>query len=347
MTEEIIYSQFTGEDFTPVIELMKSTYPGHEISDERYLFWEYVRNPDGRVIMNIASNGRQTIAHYAIIPRKFIFHKQQLDGSVSVNTITHPDFRGKNLFSKLASETFRQCHDRRILFTIGFPNPVSLPVIKKKNIFDVTGALTVMFRPLNPVKTLSRYFSGKKDKSGDEIPLSIIISNKDVSLFDITSASESYNKLLLAFNGKGHITTHRNVEFFKWRYIDIPRRTYFSLKHSAGEINAVIVFRAKYIYGIRCLVIVDIIGIKQDAIDQLLQEVNMIAKRNNMDLILTAICQHTEEYHTLKSAGYFSLPQFLLPQKLAFIVKRHHNDCPEEVLYFESWFLTFGDYDIF
>ena len=347
LSDQIKISRYAGENFGPIVNLMNSTYAEHEISDERYLYWEYMRNPDGKAIMNVASVQDVIVSQYAVIPRKFIFRGRTMNGSVSVNTITHPSFRGMNLFPKLAAETFRQCGENNILFTMGFPNPVSLPVIKKKNIFSITGSLSVLFRPMNPVGSLYRFISGRREKSGSDIPLSISISDKRNSVFDIHTESPAYEKLLTAFNKREQLTTYRSVEFFKWRYIDIPRRTYYALKHVDGELNAIIVFRSKYIYGIRCLVIVDIIATGQESVKRLLIEIKNVAKENNIDLIFSAVSPFADEIDTLKSSGYFSIPGFLLPQKLAFIIKKHRDDCPEEVMHFGNWFLTFGDYDIF
>ncbi len=345
--EEPVISEFKDDNFASIVELMQTTYPGHEISDERYLYWEYARNPDGKALMNIASAKGKVISQYAVIPRQFVFRGKTLMGSVSVNTITHPDFRGRNLFPLLVKETFRQCSERDILFTIGFPNPISLPVIKKKEIFTVAGSLSVLFKPINPVASLIRYFGSKKEKSGGDIPLAISIKDNSISKFDIASSSVNYNQLLNHFNKREFLTTNRSIDFFKWRYIDIPRRTYYSLSQGSGELNGVIVFRSKYIYGIRCLVIVDIIAKNQEAVRKLVNEVNRIAKDNRIDLLFSAVTVYTDEYETLRSAGYFSLPDFILPQKLAFIVKKHRSDCPDDIMHFGNWFLTFGDYDIF
>jgi hypothetical protein len=344
---DVEITSFSGNNFDSIIELTNAEYEGREIASERYLYWEYVMNPNGHSIMHLAQSNGKLAAQYAVIPRQFNFSGNVIKGSLSVNTLTHPDFRGKNLFKQLAEKTFEVCRKQGILFTIGFPNRVSLPVIGKKNIFSITGSLVVLFRPLNPVNTFFRYLSNRS-KSGEEIALTVDTHiGENIFPFDISSSSTAYTKMLREFNFNTRLTTHRDVDFFKWRYIDIPRRTYHSVIYGNDDMKALIVLRAKYIYGIRCLIIVDIISIDQHAVKKLLNEVDRIAKENKIALIFSALPRHSEEYVTLKSKGFYSVPDFILPQKLNFIVRKHRDDCPDEVMNFENWFLTFGDYDIF
>src|SRR5687767_9910781 len=123
--ENILIRSSTENDLAQIASLINTTYLGREISDLLYLQWEYEKNPDGKAIITIAEYNSQVVSQYAIIPRTFSFQGEKLKGSVSVNTITHPQHRGKNLFSQLAAETFKRCAEQEIFFTIGFPNPVS------------------------------------------------------------------------------------------------------------------------------------------------------------------------------------------------------------------------------
>jgi hypothetical protein len=345
---DLTFSSFAEDKIPAITALTATEYRGREISDERYLYWEYVLNPAGEPVMQIAESEGRIVSQYAVIPRLFNHSGKRINGSLSVNTITHPDFRGRDLFNRLAQMTFDQSAKNGILFTIGFPNPVSLPVIRKKKIFEVTGALSVLFYPLHPVRTFFRYISDRKQKSGDEIPLSIDTSSfLNISSFKLGSASDSFNALMKAFNLQNQFTTERNSDFMKWRYVDIPRRTYHALQYESAGMKTLIIFRSKYIFGIRCLIIVDIISIDQQATGDVMKAIKHIAKRNDIDLLFSAVARHSEEYSTMRSAGYISLPNAILPQKLTFIVRKHRDDCPPGVMNFENWFLTFGDYDIF
>jgi GNAT superfamily N-acetyltransferase len=76
----------------------------------------------------IAYNHNHTpIAFYGVIPC-FIQHGDKtLLSAQSADTMTHPDYRGKGLFVKLATMTFDLCKETGIRMVFGFPNQNSLP----------------------------------------------------------------------------------------------------------------------------------------------------------------------------------------------------------------------------
>lgn len=351
--ENLSIRNFNDKEFERLTELSQTTYPGREISNSNYLHWEYLQNPDGNAIITVGDISHKIVSQYIVLPRLFSIDKKLIPGSLSVNTLTHPDFRGNNIFEKLALETFNRCKQENIFFTIGFPNPVSHPIINKKQIFETSGHLSLLLKPFNPISTLFSYFKNKKEKTGHEIELifsdKILPSKSDVAFFDWDKDAGKYEEFLKKFNDEKQNVTFRSLKFLKWRYLNIPRRKYFIFKQeSENKIKAIVIVRAKYIYGIRCGILVDLMThSKSDDVKILLNAINEIARNNKLDLIFSAIPSHSLEFKLLKGAGFYSFPKFLLPQKLAFIVKRHLAACPDSIADFRKWFLTFGDYDIF
>ena len=170
-----------------------------------------------------------------------------------------------------------------------------------------------------------------------------------ISFFNLQTDSFKYEIFLKKFNDEKQNVTFRSLQFLQWRYLDIPNRKYHLLKLEANnEIEAIAVFRAKYIYGIRCGILIDLITLENlGDVKTLLNTICEIAFNNKLDLIFTTVPSHSFEFSILKKSRFYSIPQFFLPQKLAFIVKRHLPSCPDAVTNFRKWFLTFGDYDIF
>ena len=62
----------SDEDHSRLIRLAESTYPGREISDEKYLHWEYNLNPDGKALIHVATDGDKFVSQYLVIPRNYI-----------------------------------------------------------------------------------------------------------------------------------------------------------------------------------------------------------------------------------------------------------------------------------
>ena len=353
MGNELLIQPFNDSGFSRLIELNETTYPGRDISNQEYLGWEYIRNPDGLALITIGAMERKIISQYVVLPRTFSIDNKLLCGSLSVNTLTHPDYRGMGIFEKLANETFNRCKEKNILFTIGFPNPISHPVIEKKQIFETIGFLPLLFRPLNPFVSLIRYIKNRKNKSGDEIEIynsdEILSANTGISFFDFKNDSEKYEIFLQKFNNEKQNVTNRSLHFIKWRYVTIPNRKYYILKiEIENKIIALVIFRAKYIFGLRCCIIVDIMTPFNSAdVKILLETIHKIAVKNKFDILFTTAPAHSWEYAIIKDFGFYSMSKYLLPQRLAFIVKRHLSTSPQQVSDFRKWFLTFGDYDIF
>lgn len=342
-------STFRGNDFYPLIELSETTYPGREISHPEYLEWEYKNNPDGTALINVIEKSGKPVSQYIILPRSFSIKNKIYKGSLSVNTLTHPAFRGKEFFRTLAERTFNQCKDSGILFTIGFPNPVSLPVIARKKILQVTGNLPLLFLPIRPMNIIFNYLKARKDMSGAEIkiPLTHTGYDKEISIFDFEKDALKFDSLVKEFNRDKEIVTHRSLEFFNWRYEKIPLRHYSILKMEENKrITAVAVFRARNVYGLRCGILIDLISVSHDP-GKLVRAIRKISSESKLDILISTVTPHSDEFLLLKRAGFFNAPGIFLPRKLAFITRLHHGACPADVSDFNKWYLTFGDYDIF
>jgi hypothetical protein len=355
MNESGIISIHSFKDigFNRLAELSKLTYAGKEISDPDYLHWEYVTNPDGIAVMNVAESGQDIISQYIVLPRSFSLNGTPLMGSLSVNTLTHPAFRGHGLFPRLSAETFKRCREKEIHFTIGFPNPVSSPVIRRKKILDHFGSLSLLIDPLRPVNALFRYITGRKNKSGAEIelhvPLKYYEENKNISEFNFDDDKHDYEKFINDFNHEKKLTTLRTPEFLKWRYGSIPIRKYLLLKYSdENGIKAVAMIRAKHIYGLRCGIVVDFVSNENVVVRKsLVNFIRKIARYNELHLVIATFPARSGEAMVFRQNGFYNAPRRLMPQQLEVIIRSHTESCPPDIANFNNWFLTFGDYDIF
>jgi len=277
---EFLARPFNDRGLERLIELTETTYPGSDIANPEYLNWEYFQNPGGPALISIVEKEGKIISQYVVLPGSYSINNKLVNGSLSVNTLTHPGYRGLGLFEKLAGETFNRCRENNILFTIGFPNPVSHPVIKKKNIFDTVGFLPFLFRPINPIGSVFRYFRNRNQKSGSEIELNTIGSISQsatfISKLDLKADSEKYEKFVQEFNSQKQNVTNRSLQFLNWRFLQNPKRKYLILKlDKENRIQSLVVVRAKYVYGLRCGIVIDLMTITP-GVDSLLKSIQNI-----------------------------------------------------------------------
>jgi len=334
-----------------LITLSKAYYSSGDIIDKRYLNWQYLNNPAGTPFLFTSkeeSTGSLT-GQYLVLPMDYQVMGEIVLGSLSLNTLTHPDHQGKGLFTKMASATYIDCAKNNNYFTIGFPNPLSYPGFVRKLDFAHLGDIPLLIKPLRPFKILLSYFKKEKQKHGGEIAFKHFMHNSNIKEFDFND-NEDQNKYTHFWNKikvNYPIPTNKDLKFLKWRYNDHPTKKYkVFYSHKNEEITGIIIMRAEHVWGFNVGILIDLMQL--DLTDKkLLKFASKTFKQMNLDFI-AALHSDLGEYETLKNNNFFKIPQKLLPQKIHFIVRKNkefENKNIIEIL--ENWKLTFGDYDIF
>ncbi|HNP47489.1 MAG TPA: GNAT family N-acetyltransferase [Bacteroidia bacterium] len=354
---EIVLSEFQDGNFRRLTELTKKTYPGREISDPEYLKWEYLENPDGKALIFVAAQEAACVSQYILLPRKFIVNGVQQSGSLSVNTLTDPAFRGKNLFPQLAEKTYDAAANRGIAFTVGFPNPLSSPVFNTKLRFHSFGRIPFYIKPLRPIHSALTYFFKKGKKRGEETPLAFDPYGRSktsaVSLFELETDKNKFEEFIAQFHADKMCCTKRSFEFFKWRYCVVPMRTYQIYKvETENHIQAIAVVRSATLFGLKALIVVDLLNISSapsiQAAENLLQWLTQQSAKRKMDLVAIARQDTGKGKISMGKLSFFRIPDSLLPQPLEFIFRTHSPNVKLDVATdIRQWYLSFGDGDIF
>lgn len=107
-----------------------------------YLKWQYADNPVGPIVGFNAYMGVVLAAHYVTMPIYMNINGQKTLGVLSLNTATHPDHRGKRLFSILAERTYKYAAENGYKFVIGVANANSTHGFIKHLGFKLIGPLT-------------------------------------------------------------------------------------------------------------------------------------------------------------------------------------------------------------
>ncbi len=102
----------------------------------RALGWLYRDNPVGAVVGMDAWAGDRLAAHYVTVPMRARVHGAQVEGLLSLNTATDPDFQGKGLFTRLAGATYEAAAAQGFQFVTGFANANSTPGFIRKLAFQ-------------------------------------------------------------------------------------------------------------------------------------------------------------------------------------------------------------------
>ncbi|MES2274844.1 MAG: GNAT family N-acetyltransferase [Bacteroidota bacterium] len=89
------------------------------------------------------------IAFYGVIPCFLQMGAKAVLAAQSADTMTHPKYQGKGLFTKLANLTFNLCKENGIRVIFGFPNQNSLPGFINKLGWQVTDTMDCFVIPVN------------------------------------------------------------------------------------------------------------------------------------------------------------------------------------------------------
>ena len=163
------------------VELLNLSLPKTTFTVE-YLKWLYFDNPNGVAFGRDALEGDKLVAHYVCIPIKISGLKKK--SLLSLNTATHPNFRGMGLFPILAEETFGMARGK-FSSVVGVANARSVKVFTEKLGFELLGNLDLRFGRLSRPKIGSRIYDARELAWRSQSPgrdLSINVSSRGYTL---------------------------------------------------------------------------------------------------------------------------------------------------------------------
>lgn len=161
--------------------LLNMCFPKSKITVE-YLDWLYFSNPLGGVQGFDAFDGDKLVSHYACIPTRV----GNALGLLSLNTATHPDYRSKGIYRKLAKLTYESV-TQDFNFVIGVANNQSKEAFKKYLGFNELGRLNLRFGELHRPSSGARIWSESEIKWRVNSPRQKFVIKK---IDDLTSQIE-------------------------------------------------------------------------------------------------------------------------------------------------------------
>ena len=340
-------------NLSEMISITKQNYGEIEISDEKFLQWQYFKNPVGDALIKLAkSENNEIVGQYIIIPMKIKVDKEIIKGTLSLNTLTRKDYRGKGIFTGLAESAYKQCKEDGLDFTYGFPNQNSYLGFVKKLRFSDLGSIPLMLYPLNIENLILKKFNSrflaalaKPFKCMFNFELKDYNDIKIEQIYD----NEIFDTFWQEVKDKYRIIGVRDSKYINWRYRDVPDREYNIIgAYKEDKLVAYSVLRYSEILNFKCGMIVDFI-VKEGEIlagIQLLKEAILKFKNNGMELVGCLMRENAEEYKILKKSKFIKCPKFLEPQPFKIIYRNHLNDKRKELEDIDNWFLTMGDYDV-
>ena len=117
---------------------------------EAYDRWRYLESPYGPTPGTLAVEGGRAVGFYTLWPTPLLIGSAAVAGAQSMDTMTHPDFRGQGIFVALARACFELATARGIQLLYGFPNNESFPGFVRRLEWTHVGDIPHWVRPIHP-----------------------------------------------------------------------------------------------------------------------------------------------------------------------------------------------------
>lgn len=361
---DLLYERYSPGDEHEIIKLHNQVF---EVKiNIGFWQWLFVNNPAGKSYIWLAKAKDILVGHFATFPVKIKFGGQVIMGSKSCLTMTHPEFRRKNVFLNLSKLMFSELKDVNIPITIGNPNKNSYYAFTHragyKNPFGESG-IPYLVKPLNIENMLKAL--GKK-ATLLRIPVHIGVSTINViskvfklvlkksyhsqtsnfAVREVSSFDYHFDSFWDRVSKEYQIATLRNKEYLMWRYEKSPRNYVIFIAENNQDLMGYIVLREMNIFNIRVGLIVDILTISSNNLvcHVLIRKAIEHFKTKKVDTIACLMLKHYFYYSELKKLGFREIPKLVRPRNFYYTV--HFNDEEFDTNFPNdprNWYLTWGD----
>ncbi len=313
---EIQFRPYMPGDESKILQLFEQSYK--RSLSLNFWKWRFAQNPAGAGMIQLAWDGDTLAAHYAITQIELCVDGQTVKSGLSGTTMTHPNYRGKGLFPKLAELTYRQMEQNGLLLVWGFPNSMSHRVfvtdLAWRDIYEVPffRAQVVDIQKLpNPHSVLS-----------------------------LDSFDARFDELWATQKHQHRVIGRRDYHQLKWRFTDNPTENYQLLASiSGGELYGYLVYKRYQ----EELQIVDMLSRDVDSALELIAQVVKLAQETNAGSVALWLPLNHELHRALEKCGF--LPAAPITY---FGARVFSSGQAVDVTYdYHSWFMTMGDSDVY
>ena len=352
------HQTFLANNLSAILQMTREQYgPDNDISNEDFLRHQYFENPAGDALIDLAVDveGGALAGQYVVWPMRFRMFGKSVVCSHSLNTLTGKAYRGQGIFTGLARVTYKREADIGHAFCYGTPNPNSYPGFIKKLAFQELGDIPLMLRPLRPSHMVREFLrSGALSvlaKPADPFFRIKERQKDDVTILRVTKDDlELVDQFWGSVQGKYPVMNIRDGAFVRFRYLEMPRRTYFPyLALEDGKPVCFAVGRIMEVAGMQCAMLADFLffGGHETAAEVLLRKLLHDMQKSGASLAGCLMFGHTQEAAVLKKLGFFRCPKKLEPQPFPLILRLFDQSLESKGIYdVKNWFFTMGDYDV-
>jgi len=281
--------------------------------DKSYFHWRYLNNTMNDLLVYVALDNGKLIGNYSVFPCEINIKGEIRKVGLSMTTMTHPNYKGKGIFTTLANKLYQRMKNEGYAAVFGFPNNNSHKIFVNKlgwtDIYEIPS--------LSTINTNREYINSNN---------TIILDNKfelDYSIFIDTCKNIHINK---------------NNQYLKWRFFDNPINDYDNyvlLDNNKLIANCVIKFYNNEM---------DIVEINCVDYEKIHMFINNIISLNKEKIIKVNTWMNvTSEFHNVyEKLGFINREPITY-----FGIKKLDKSLNEDIYNYKEWFIQMSDSDVY
>lgn len=276
-------------------QLLARAFPGTEPPSRAHWDWLHASDPDpGRAYLVAEADGR-LVSQYAAVPLRLQHAGHVVEGLLTVDAATDPDYAHRGLFTRLAAETHARTHDwAQIEFA--FPNPASAPIFFQRLGWRELRPFPLLVRPLLGLRALEA-------RRPRRLPA-------DVEIGPTTTWDGWADALWEELAPTLGTAVVRDGAYLGWRYLHSPIDYDARVAYRRGTAVGFAVTREATVRGRRVTWLMELLAVpgRRDAARALLHDaLRRAARRGSLALLAIATRSHPHR-KLLRRGGFLPAP---------------------------------------
>jgi N-acetylglutamate synthase-like GNAT family acetyltransferase len=325
-------------------------------SDNYDLFWKslILENPCSiRKALVAEDKEGKILAHYAIVPFRFLKGGESLIGGFVCQLMVDEDYRKEFIFPKMMFKMLREYKDLGIDFAFSLSSRADVVKAHEAFGFRRIGDLPVYAKPFKLTKIAPHLIQNNTIRFALKPFLSIaeqflrikrITAKGNLIVKDIPRFATDIDSFLEKIQYHFPYSILRNAKILNWRTVDFPTRKYRIITvESDGMMAGYVIVRQMKIKEFNVLAVVDIMysPAEPDTGIFLLKAVHVTAVNLKVDMTSCLLGQSDPFYPVLKKCGYIKTPESIS----LFVHEPKGSETGISKSSIDKWHITWLDHD--
>lgn len=306
------------------------------------LKWRYRSNVGGQALIGQATMDDKTIGMTPFMRVSLKGQGEALHAYHAIDTIVHPDARGKGVFVNLGQVTCEAARLQGAKIVYGFPNAAAAKGWFKHNGWVNHGRAPFMIAPLRTGIFEQRLLQRRLF----DFPLprrrSRLAAVEAVEHFD-----DSYDELWRSFSHSIGCAVDRNSAYLNWRFNAYPGSPYSTIAvKENGKAIAFVTTRTAMKHGGHLGYVMEAMSLRgrEAELVELLRWVRQDMAGRGIDAMMAKCFPHSPNYQAYRSAGFWPIPDSIVPIEIHFgsLSLASEGEISSRR---ENWYLSYLDSD--